>query len=344
MTFIEVDVTAFPWPRQSATFPAWACAHPFRWALSPKADYMTQAPTAPRSRFTRRSTADEVTAGLDLRGKTILITGCNSGLGLESMRVLATRGADIIGCARSREKAEMAADRAGVAITPVACELSELDSVVACTEEVKRLERPIDVIMCNAGIMGLPELRQKYGLEMQFLTNHLGHFVLVRRLLDRVLLAPAGRIVMVSSLGHYFSVPGGVNFDNLSGAQHYHPWTFYGQSKLANLLMSNELARRLAGGPATANAIHPGIIQTPLMRNLSTLLFNLSSAVSWPVSRSVEQGAATQCYVAAAPALEGVSGAYFADCNPARSSIHARNPELAARLWAVSEELAADYL
>jgi WW domain-containing oxidoreductase len=305
---------------------------------------MTQAPTAPRSRFTRRSTADEVTAGLDLRGKTILITGCNSGLGLESMRVLATRGADIIGCARSREKAEMAADRAGVAITPVACELSELDSVVACTEEVKRLERPIDVIMCNAGIMGLPELRQKYGLEMQFLTNHLGHFVLVRRLLDRVLLAPAGRIVMVSSLGHYFSVPGGVNFDNLSGAQHYHPWTFYGQSKLANLLMSNELARRLAGGPATANAIHPGIIQTPLMRNLSTLLFNLSSAVSWPVSRSVEQGAATQCYVAAAPALEGVSGAYFADCNPARSSIHARNPELAARLWAVSEELAADYL
>jgi NAD(P)-dependent dehydrogenase (short-subunit alcohol dehydrogenase family) len=149
---------------------------------------------------------------------------------------------------------------------------------------------------------------------------------------------------MVSSLGHYLSVPGGINFDNLSGEKHYHPWTFYGQSKLANLLMSNELSRRLTGGPATSNAIHPGIIHTPLMRNLSTLLFNLSSAVSWPVSRSVEQGAATQCYVASAPALEGVSGAYFADCNPARSSIHARNPELASRLWAVSEELAAVYL
>lgn len=305
---------------------------------------MTQAPTPPRSPFTRRSTAEEVTAGVDLSGKTILITGCNSGLGLESMRVLAARGADVIGCARNREKAEMAAVRAGVDITPVACDLSDLDSVVSCTEEVKRLGCPVDVIMCNAGIMGLPELRQNYGLEMQFLTNHLGHFLLVNRLLNAVLQAPAGRIVMVSSLGHYFSVPGGINFDNLSGARQYHPWTFYGQSKLANLLMSNELALRLAGTPATANAIHPGIIHTPLMRNLSTLFFNLSSAVSWPVSRSVEQGAATQCYVATAPALAGVGGAYFADCNPAHSSIHARNRELAARLWTVSEELAADYL
>jgi len=298
----------------------------------------------PRSRFTRRSTAEEVTAGVDLKGKTILITGCNSGLGLESMRVLAARGAHIIGCARSRDKAEMAAARAGVDITPVACELSELDSVVACAQEVLGLDKPLDALICNAGIMGLPELRQRYGLEMQFLTNHLGHFVLVRHLLERVRQAPAGRIVMVSSLGHYFSVPGGINFDNLSGKHHYDPWTFYGQSKLANLLMSNELARRLSESRATANAVHPGIIHTPLMRNLSGIQFNLSSLLSWPVSRSVRQGAATQCYVATDTALKGVSGAYFVDCNPARTSIHARDPDLAARLWAVSEELAADYL
>jgi len=298
----------------------------------------------PRSRFTRRSTAEEVTAGVDLKGKTILITGCNSGLGLESMRVLAARGAHIIGCARSRDKAEMAAARAGVDITPVACELSELDSVVACAQEVLGLDKPLDALICNAGIMGLPELRQRYGLEMQFLTNHLGHFVLVRHLLERVRQAPAGRIVMVSSLGHYFSVPGGINFDNLSGKHHYDPWTFYGQSKLANLLMSNELARRLSESRATANAVHPGIIHTPLMRNLSGIQFNLSSLLSWPVARSVRQGAATQCYVATDTALKGVSGAYFVDCNPARTSIHARDPDLAARLWAVSEELAADYL
>jgi WW domain-containing oxidoreductase len=282
--------------------------------------------------------------GLDLTGKTILITGCNSGLGLESMRVLALRGAHVVGTARDLDKAAAAASGAGAVITPVACELSDLDSVVACAEQVRRLNRPIDVLICNAGIMALPELRQKHGVELQFLTNHLGHFVLVNRLLDRVMQSRAGRVVMVSSLAHYFSVPGGIGFDNLSGQRHYDPRTFYGQSKLANLLMSNELARRLAGSEATANAIHPGIIHTPLMRNLSGLASNLSSLLSWPVARSVQQGAATQCYVATAPALAGVSGAYFADCNPARTSIHARNRDLAARLWAVSEELAADYL
>jgi NAD(P)-dependent dehydrogenase (short-subunit alcohol dehydrogenase family) len=260
------------------------------------------------------------------------------------MRVLSRRGAHVIGTARNREKAEMAAARVGASISPVACELSELDSVVACSEEIDRLDCPIDALICNAGVMGLPELRHKDGLEIQFLTNHLGHYVLVRRLLNRILQAPAGRIVMVSSLGHYLAVPGGINFDNLSGERNYDPWTFYGQSKLANLLMSNELARRLDGSQATCNAVHPGIIHTPLMRNLGNIQFLLGKAVSWPVSRSTEQGAATQCYVATSPTLDGVSGAYFADCNPARTSIHARNPELAARLWAVSEELAADYL
>jgi NAD(P)-dependent dehydrogenase (short-subunit alcohol dehydrogenase family) len=113
---------------------------------------------------------------------------------------------------------------------------------------------------------------------------------------------------------------------------------------LANLLMSNELARRLRGGPATSNAVHPGIIFTPLMRHLGGPMAKLGEWFTWPVNRSVEQGAATQCYVATAPALAGVNGGYFADCNPARTSVHARNPELAARLWTVSEELARDYL
>jgi len=206
------------------------------------------------------------------------------------------------------------------------------------------MERPIDILICNAGIMALPKLQQKYGLEMQFLTNHLGHFVLVNRLLERVKEAPAGRVVMVSSLGHYTSVAGGINFANLSGEKRYVPFTFYGQSKLANLLMSNELASRLEGSRATSNAIHPGIIMTPLMRNFGDIRTTLTGILSWPISRSVEQGAATQCYVAASPTLEGVSGHYFADCNPARMSAHGQNPELASRLWTVSEELAAEYL
>jgi NAD(P)-dependent dehydrogenase (short-subunit alcohol dehydrogenase family) len=122
------------------------------------------------------------------------------------------------------------------------------------------------------------------------------------------------------------------------------PFTFYGQSKLANLLMSNELARRMEGSRATSNAIHPGIIMTPLMRNIGNVRATLASIISWPVSRNVERGAATQCYVATSPGLEKVSGHYFADCNPARMSAHGQSRELAARLWEVSEELAADYL
>ncbi|MBT8058748.1 MAG: SDR family NAD(P)-dependent oxidoreductase [Gammaproteobacteria bacterium] len=298
----------------------------------------------PPSQFGSRSTAEQVTRGLDLGGKTVLITGCNSGLGLESMRVLAQRGAHVVGAARSIGKAEAAAAGIGADITPVACELSDLESVAAAADAVRALGRPIDVLMCNAGIMALPKLRQKNGLELQFLTNHLGHFVLVNRLLDRVKEAPAGRIVVVSSLAHYFPVPGGINFDNLSGDRNYVPFTFYGQSKLANLLMSNELARRLLGSRATSNAIHPGIIHTPLMRNLGDVRATLGRILSWPVSRSVERGAATQCYVATAPGLEGLSGHYFADCNPARMSAHGRDREMAARLWAVSEELAGDYL
>lgn len=299
---------------------------------------------APRSPFTRRSTAEQVTDGLDLTGKTILITGCNSGLGFESMRVLSNRGATIIAAARTKQKARLAGEQIQGSMIPVACELSDLDSVAACADEISKLGQPIDALICNAGIMALPELKQKYGLELQFVTNHLGHFVLVNRLLEQVKAATAGRIVMVSSLGHYTTVAGGINFDNLSGKKGYVPFLFYGQSKLANLLMSNELARRLEGSGVTSNAIHPGIIMTPLSRNIGSLRSRLASIVSWPVSRSVEQGAATQCYVATSNALGNVSGCYFADCNPARMSAHARNPEMAARLWAVSEELAAKYL
>ena len=305
---------------------------------------MNKPAKAPRSPFTRRSTAQQVTSGINLHGKTILITGCNSGLGFETMRVLAGRGATIIGAARTLEKAREAGAKVDGQVIPAACELSDLGKVAACADEIQAMQLPIDVLICNAGIMALPELQQKYGLEMQFLTNHLGHFVLVNRLLGRVKEAPAGRIVMVSSLGHYTSVAGGINFNNLSGEKRYIPFLFYGQSKLANLLMSNELARKLKGSRATSNAIHPGIIMTPLARNMGSLRTTLAGLFSWPVSRSVAQGAATQCYVATSPALDRVSGHYFADCNPARMSAHAQDPEMAARLWSVSEELAAEYL
>ncbi len=300
--------------------------------------------TPPKSRFNRRSTAEQVTEGLDLSGKNILITGVNSGLGLESMRVLALRGAHVIGAARTVDKARRACDGLEGEFTPVACELSKLESVASCADEIAAMGIPLDVIMCNAGIMAPAKLGQANGLEVQFLTNHLAHFVLVNRLLEPLKSAAAGRVVMLSSLGHVQTPRGGIDFDNLSGDRGYSPMKFYGQSKLANLLFSNELARRLQDSPASSNAVHPGVITTNLARDTGGWLSVIIKATAPLVERSVAQGAATQCYAATSPGLNGVSGAYLADCNVARPSKHASDPALAKRLWQVSAELAGDYL
>jgi WW domain-containing oxidoreductase len=300
--------------------------------------------TIRKSGFNRRSTAEQVTGGLDLSGKTALITGVNSGLGFESMRVLASRGAHVIGAARTLGKAAGACDQIDGDTTPVACELSDFDSVVDCANEVISLDRSIDILMCNAGIMALPKLEQKYGLELQFVTNHLGHFLLVNHLLDRVIEAPAGCIVLLSSAAHMSPRPGGIEFDNLSGESGYSGWSFYGQSKLANLLTAVELSRRLESTNATANAVHPGVIETNLGRHMGGFLTSAIRVFSPLFERSVEQGAATQCYVATHPKVEGVSGRYFADCNIARSTRHGKDTKLAARLWQESEDFLADYL
>jgi retinol dehydrogenase 12 len=299
---------------------------------------------ASKSKFNRRSTAEQVTAGVDLSGKVALITGVNSGLGLESMRVLASRGAHVIAAARTREKAAEACASIEGQTTPIACELSDLESVSRCADEISDLNLPIDILMCNAGIMALSELQTRYGIEMQFLTNHLGHFVLVNKLLQRVKEAQAGRIVILSSMGHQQCPKGGIDFDNLSGDKGYDSWKFYGQSKLANVLMAKELAVRLKDSEATAYAVHPGVIRTNLARNTGGIASKLISVIARLFERTVAQGAATQCYVATHPDVAGMSGSYFADCNPAEPSSYACDPKLAARLWQVSGELVADYL
>jgi NAD(P)-dependent dehydrogenase (short-subunit alcohol dehydrogenase family) len=287
------------------------------------------------SGFGYASTAEEVTEGLDLTGKTVLITGVSSGLGLESARVLAKRGAHVIGAARSLEKAREACAKLGEA-TPVACELSEPASVFACAAAVRKLDRELDVIMCNAGIMALPKRETAHGIELQFFTNHIGHFILVTELIDR--LSEKGRVVVLSSGAHTQAPAAGIELDDLAAERSYAPWTAYGQSKLANLLFARILARRFEGSPRTANAVHPGVIHTNLGRH------NAWMSVMAPVARAialkdVHQGAATQCFVAVHPSLEGVSGEYFADCNVARSTRRGRDLELGEALWAKSEDI-----
>ncbi len=290
------------------------------------------------SGFGYGTTAEQATAGVDMRGKTVLITGSNSGLGVETARVLALRGAHVIAAARTKDKAKDACAGMGET-TPLACELSEPASVRACIEEVKTLGRPLDAIVCNAGIMALPRLEQKHGYELQFFTNHIGHFLLVTGLLDK--LAEGGRVVLVSSSAHKGAPREGIQFDNLSGDKGYDPWRNYGQSKLANLLFARELSRRLEGSGKTANALHPGVIQTNLGRHMSAPM-RIALGVAKPLFlKSIPQGAATQCYLAAHPDVAKTSGEYFADCNIAPSSPQGQNLDQAQKLWEVSEEIIA---
>lgn len=294
---------------------------------------------APRGPFGADSTAEEVTAGLDLSGAVAMVTGCNSGLGFETMRVLALRGAHVIGTGRTIEKARTACESVPGKTTPVVLELSDFPSVAACAARVAEITPVVDMLVCNAGIMALPELSQVYGLERQFVVNHLGHFLLVNRLLDRVTAAPQGRVVVVSSGAHVWAGEEGIQFDNLSGEKGYDPRKAYGQSKLANGLFSLELSRRLEHTRTTSNSLHPGVIKTNLARHLPEEIRSSDYG-----NKSIPQGAATQCYVATAPALAGVTGLYFADCNPARPDPMMEDLDSAARLWKVSEALVAEHL
>ena len=297
-------------------------------------------PQPPTSVFGKDSTAEEVTAGMDLAGRTALVTGCNSGLGYETLRVLAMRGAHVIGAARTLEKAEKACGSVAGKTTPIAIELTDLPGIVAAAGRVADMDVPIDMLILNAGIMALPELQVVNGVERQFAVNHVGHFLLTNRLLDQVFAADAGRVVVVSSGAHRAAPEEGIRFDNLDGSKGYEPWPAYGQSKLANGLFSRELARRVAGKGVTSNSLHPGVIPTNLSRHMPPREMDTSD----PRFKTIPQGTATQCYVATHPDLAGVTGWYFSDCNPAQPSPQMQDDDQAARLWAVSEELVAGYL
>jgi WW domain-containing oxidoreductase len=289
-------------------------------------------------KFNADSTAEQVTEGRDLTGQTWLITGANSGLGHETARVLALRGAHIIAAARTEAKARDALTTLGIDGTPVACDLADLSSVREAVATVLALDTKLDGIIANAGIMALPELHQQQGIELQFFTNHVGHFALVTGLMDR--LTSKGRVVMLSS-GAHFMAKQGLELDNLSGERDYDAWRMYGRSKLANILFARALATRFtaAGSKRTANAVHPGVIRTNLGRHLpnaKAIYDSMASSI-----KTTEQGAATQCYVATHPRLNAITGVYFSDCKKARTLDAATDDALAEALWDKTLELIA---
>jgi NAD(P)-dependent dehydrogenase (short-subunit alcohol dehydrogenase family) len=303
----------------------------------------TSLPVGP---FGADATAELVTEGMDLSGKTALVTGCNSGLGYETMRVLALRGAHVIGTGRTLEKARIACDSVEGNTTPVALELSDFQSAVDCAETVRALNVPLDMLICNAGI-NFGGLQLVDGIELTFRVNHLGHFVLVSNLLPELAAAEAGRIVHVGSMSGYAQAPAvGIDFDNLRGEKEFDGGEAYGRSKLANALLSLQLSKNLQDTSTTSNVIHPGLVLTNIARNAPTIIRKGFEWVGPLIARTPAQGAATQVYVATNPILAGVSGAYFEDCNPVTVSgpHHIFNEVMAQQLWDVSLEMTRGYV
>lgn len=299
----------------------------------------------PVSTFGEDSTAEEVTAGLDLSGFTYAITGCNSGLGLETMRVLALRGAHVIGIARTREKAQTACDAVEGNTTPEYLDLMDFESIVASAARIRELNVPLDGLICNAGIVAVPQRELANGVEKHFCVNHLGHFILVNQLLDHVIAAEQGRFVFVSSRAHRNAPDQGILFDDLAWDNHpYDPQVAYGHSKLANALCSRALATRLSGTMATSNSLHPGVIVTNAIRNMPAWQQTAARWLGWAFTKTVEEGAATQTYLATNPSLAGVRGYYFDNCNVGEGTQYLTDDAMAEKLWAASVGLTAAYL
>ena len=302
----------------------------------------------PLSQFDAKSTAEDVTEGLDLSGRLAVVTGCSSGIGFETMRVLAARGAHVIGTSRSVDRAAAAGSSVDGTVTPLALELGVPESIVECAESILAVGQPVDMLICNAGVRGGGNERILVnGIERHFAINHLGHFLLVDRLIDNLFDADQARIVVVASRTAYTGAPeSGIEFDNLDASRHYDDATAYGQSKLANVLFAYGLANRLRGTRITANSLHPGLIDTDIDRNLGVVTRFGFGLLAGAVGKSVEQGAATSCYVATSPLLSAVSGKYFEDCNAITivDNPHFEDEVLAERLWTVSAELMAPYM
>jgi NAD(P)-dependent dehydrogenase (short-subunit alcohol dehydrogenase family) len=302
----------------------------------------------PRSSFHEESTAEEVTAGIDLTGKVAVVTGCTSGIGFETMRVLASRGAYVIGSSRSLQRAREACRSVAGVTSPVELDLGILESVTTCAETIRSMNRPIDMLICNAGYLGGGNERQLIeGIEKHFYINHLGHFVFVNRLLDRLFIAPQGRIVMVSSRTAYTDAPtDGILFDDLSFSDEYSDFLAYSHSKLANALFSLRLSELLRGTRITSNSLHPGIVDTEIDRHFSSIMQFGMKMLAAVGGKTIAEGAATTCYVATNEALATTSGAYFEDCNAVTvmGQNHLYDIPMAARLVQVSEEMTADYL
>ncbi|MDX3853387.1 SDR family NAD(P)-dependent oxidoreductase [Streptomyces sp. AK02-01A] len=300
--------------------------------------------------FTAQSTAAEVVDGIDLTGHRAVVTGATSGIGVETARALAGAGAEVTLAVRDVQSGARAAEditattgNKNVLVAPL--DLADQRSVAAFTAA---WHGPLHILVNNAGVMATPETRTPEGWELQFATNHLGHFALATGLRPALAAAGRARVVSLSSVGH-LRAP--VDFDDIHFHERaYDPNVAYDQSKTANALFAVEAHRRWAGDGITVNAAHPGAILSNLTRHIEQEVLDGLVASGAYVFKTPQQGAATSVLLATWPPLEGVGGRYFEDCNEALRHVpgtsggvadHALDPVAAERLWRVSLDMIA---
>ena len=275
-----------------------------------------------------------------IEGKTCMITGPTAGIGRVTARELARRGANLVLVARSRARAEETV-RDIRERTPGA-NLEVMIADLASQAEIRRLadaflatNRPLHVLVNNAGVFNLRRELTPDGIEATLAVNHLAYFLLTLLVLPRLRESAPARIVNVASDAHRW---GTIGFDDLQGERSYRAMKIYGRSKLANILFTSELARRLEGSGVTVNCLHPGAVGTQLGSNNGAIA-KLLMPIARLFLRTPEKGAETTIYLASSPEVEGVSGDYFADGKPRRSSREACDADVARRLWRVSEQM-----
>lgn len=278
-------------------------------------------------------------------GKTVIVTGANTGIGKEAAKELARRGGRIILACRDLKKAEEArveivAETGNENIIVKHLDLASMTSIHAFAKDINSTEPRIDILINNAGVMWCPKMLTEDGFEMQIGTNHMGHFLLTNLLLDKLKASAPSRIINVSSLAH--SLRGPIGFEDLNSENSYDKTVAYSYSKLANILFTRELAKRLTNTGVTVNALHPGAVRTDLQRHTtvtnSPFGILVMPPITWIFFKNAVQGAQTTLYCALASELDGVSGKYFSDCKEKAPAKYAQDDEAAKKLWDISEK------
>uniref|UniRef100_A0A182XZG1 Retinol dehydrogenase 12 n=1 Tax=Anopheles stephensi TaxID=30069 RepID=A0A182XZG1_ANOST len=276
-----------------------------------------------------------------LDAKVVIITGANAGIGKEAAIECAKRGARVyMGCrdpGRMEKARQEILDKSGSQnVFGLELDLASFESIRSFVKTFLSMERRLHVLINNAGVMACPKAYTKEGFEMHFGTNHLGHFLLTNLLLDVLKRSAPSRIVTVSSLGHKW---GRINKDDINAEKDYREWDAYMQSKLCNILFSRHLAKRLRGTGVNTYALHPGAINTELMRHLNPCIRTMAKPLFWVFFKTPKSGSQTTLYCAMEPSIASHTGLYYSDCKLKEPEPHAQDDSMAEWLWNLSERL-----